>query len=323
MIPVALKKQIPFYRKRRHQQYRALVTEISLHMEILSLGEEAGVPWVEDGRNGVRLFGFSNDCANENLHDILKADLPTQLPRSHFHIVRDYVTRYIYPNLRPDLKPDGYARSEFSGFHGQHKDAVACIASPEGQQRFTQVFTPRADDIIIDGGAYIGMGDLSLSRILKRGRIIAVEAKQDCHELLARNIAYNDVTNVEAVKGALWNESACLKLHVGDAQTSSLISEFVKGDTTQKVKAWTIDDLVSHHSLDRVTMLSLTLNGAEFEALQGASSTLDRLRPRVRLAGWHERSGFPVWMLARELLLRHRYDVFVGPLGSLTALPRD
>ena len=69
-------------------------------------------------------------------------------------------------------------------------------------------------------------------------------------------------------------------------------------------------------------MLSLTLNGAEVEALEGAKQTLKNLRPRIRLAGWYSRGGKKISELAREQLLTFGYQVFIGPRGNTLAVPR-
>jgi len=323
MIPVSLKRHLPLYRKRWHRQHQALIEEISALMPALVLGGDAKAPWIEDTKAGVWFSGFETDQANALLHDMLRSDLPEGLKKSHFRLVRDYVTRYVYPHLRPDLKPAGYGVDELSGFHGQHKDAIADLECSKQQKRLKEAFLPRADDTIIDGGAFIGMGDVRMSRDLKQGRIIAVEAKHACHELLAANIAKNNVENVEAVYGALWNVPGQLDLNVGDAQANSLVGEVVAGNRSQQVQAWTIDGLVKKYELERVSMVSLTLNGAEVEALEGAVTTLEELRPRIRLAGWYDRGGVPVWQSTRDFLVKHRYEVFVGPRGSVTAMPLD
>jgi hypothetical protein len=81
--------------------------------------------------------------------------------------------------------------------------------------------------------------------------------------------------------------------------------------------------VVAAHGLVRLDMLSLTLNGAEPEALDGAANALRALRPRVRLAGWYTRGGEKIWSLAKPRLEAHGYRVHVGRRGNVLALPRE
>ncbi|MDP6952966.1 MAG: FkbM family methyltransferase, partial [Alphaproteobacteria bacterium] len=109
-------------------------------------------------------------------------------------------------------------------------------------------------------------------------------------------------------------------LQSGFAQANTLVAELHHGEETRRVRTVSVDALVAEHGLSRLDMLSLTLNGAEIEALEGADETLAGLRPRVRLAGWYERGGRRIADIAREILERHGYRVFVGPHGNLMAL---
>ena len=68
-------------------------------------------------------------------------------------------------------------------------------------------------------------------------------------------------------------------------------------------------------------MLSLTLNGAEVEALEGARQTITNLRPRIRLAGWYSRGDKRIAEITREQLSNLGYKVFIGVRGNTMAVP--
>ncbi len=87
------------------------------------------------------------------------------------------------------------------------------------------------------------------------------------------------------------------------------------------VETATIDSLVERFDLDRVTMLSLTVNGAEVEGLLGAERTLGELRPRIRLAGWYYRDGRRIADIAAEILEKYNYRTFIGLRGNTMAVP--
>ena len=98
--------------------------------------------------------------------------------------------------------------------------------------------------------------------------------------------------------------------------------EVHQGESIKRVKTVTIDSLVRDHALKKVDMLSLTLNGAEVEALEGAKQTLRNFRPRIRLAGWYSRGGKKISEITMEQLLTVGYEVFIGPRGNTLAVPK-
>ena len=322
MLPLALKKILPFYKARWRRRYRAMIDDIAARIPNLEFGRDGEVPWLQERASGVRIYGFLTEPKNAEVYDLLRGSLPRELPETHFRLMKDYLNRYVYPHMRPDLKPSGYTADEMWGYHGQHKDGIVDQPNATDRQRLIAAFQPRPDDVIIDGGAFLGIGDLRMSRDLRQGRIVAIEANRVCYELLRRNCEYNNVTNVTAQHRALWKERGTLDLEVGFAQANSLVSEVAKGEKKQQVETVSVDGLVEELNLPRVTMLSLTLNGAEVEALEGAQKTLKELRPRIRLAGWYSRNGVPIWKITKGQLERHGYDVFVGPRGNVMGLPR-
>ena len=94
-----------------------------------------------------------------------------------------------------------------------------------------------------------------------------------------------------------------------------------QADRRQMVETATIDSLVERFDLDRVSMLSLTVNGAEVEGLLGAEKTLNEHRPRIRLAGWYYRDGRRIADITAEILAKHNYQTFIGPRGNTMAVP--
>ena len=286
----------------------------------LSYGEDGDIPWLEI-KDGPRLFGYRTEPANEEVHHLLRNDLPGDIPLSHFRLVKDCLNRYFYPHMRPDLKPAGFAVEAMFGFHGQHKDAIADIDDTATREEFRAAFEPAPDDIILDCGAFLGFGDLRLAGDVAQGHIYAIEADKDCFTLLERNIAENDAGNVTALHRAIWNEETELELESDFAQANSLVSEVHKGRYTQTVKTISVDGAVAHFGLQKLDMLSMTLNGAEVEGLDGAANTLRDLRPRIRLAGWYSRQNRKIWSITKEILEPYGYRVTVGKRGNLMALP--
>ena len=114
-----------------------------------------------------------------------------------------------------------------------------------------------------------------------------------------------------------------MELETGFAQGNSLIAEVHKGSATESVRTITVDGLVAEHGVTKLDMLSLTLNGAEVETLDGAIEALATLRPRIRLAGWYSRGERKIWQITKQQLEAYDYDVYVGHRGNLMALPKE
>lgn len=320
-LPLSLKLLVPGYRTGWRARSACMLHEMAMLSSDLTFGADGEVPWIELRDSHIRLYGFWTEPKNEEIFRILQGALPAGIPRRHFRLVKDCLNRYVYPHMRPDMKPSGFSVDQMFGLHGQHKDAVDDLEDEAARTTLRAAFRPKPDDVIIDCGAFLGFGDLRMARDISEGRIIAVEADRTCHGLLVRNLTHNAVTNVMPMHRAVWNEDTELDLQSSFAQANTLVAEVHHGDQTERVRTISIDQIVEEQRLQKVDMLSLTLNGAEVEALDGAERTLADLRPRIRLAGWYERQGRKIWSITKEQLERHRYRVFVGKRGNTMALP--
>lgn len=320
-IPIELKALVPGYRERWRQSYACMLTEIAGLAERVRYGQDGNVPWIEL-ESGPRFHGFATEKANREVFRLLRRDLPAGMPESHFRLVKDCLNRYVYPHMRPDLKPAGYPAASMFGFHGQHKDAIA-DQPEELRAGLNEVFRPKPGEVFVDCGAFLGFGELRIAPEIGDGHLYAIEASGACHRLLQRNLTHNKIANATALHRAVWKDTTELELETSFAQGNSLIEEVQQGSRKERVRTVAIDGLVEEFRLDRLDMLSLTLNGAEVEALEGAAKTLQALRPRIRLAGWYARGGTKIWQLTKTQLETHGYRVFVGPRGNVMALPRE
>lgn len=319
-LPLQVKELVPGYRAKWRARYACFLAEIAELAPQLTYGEDGKTPWIEIA-DGPRLYGFATEPANAEVRQLLRDALPDGIPPRHFRLVKDCLNRYRYPHLRPDLKPAGYPADAMFGFHGQHKDAIADLADPAQRNALAAAFAPAPDDIVIDCGAFIGFGDLRVARDVPQGHIYAIEADRDCFALLRRNVTENAAANVTPLHRAVWSDETELSFESDFAQANSLIREVQQGRERYLVKTITIDGAVAYFGLDKLDMLSLTLNGAEVEALRGADRTLRTLRPRIRLAGWYEREGRKVSEIVGEQLEPYGYQVIVGRRGNVMALP--
>ena len=142
--------------------------------------------------------------------------------------------------------------------------------------------------VFVDGGANEGAYTIfAAARVGTAGRVIAVEPSARERDRLAANIAHNRLTNVDIVEKALAERSGSAPLllaealHAGQNTLGNFAYQGVKGIGSQDVALTTLDELVSQYGLDRVDVVKLDLEGAEYRALSGARRLLNRLRPLI------------------------------------------
>ena len=319
-LPLFAKLLVPGYRKKWYHKCVAMIDHINEISSKFEYGESDNYPWIKSSADDLRFHGFWTGSGKGEVYDIIRPYLNDSLTRPYFRLMLDYVNRYMYPHMRPDLKPKGYTVDQMFCFHGQQKDAVASQSFLPKIDTIDKAFMTKDDDIIINCGAYLGFGDLRLSKELPNGKIIAVEADQTCFNYLEKNLTSNKVKNVTPVNRAIWNTQTELTLHTSYAQANSLVKEIHDWDGAYVVKTLTIDELVEQQKLNYVSMLSLTLNGAEIEALEGATETITRFKPRIRLAGWYKRDDKLICDLTKAQLEHYGYKVFIGPRNGVCAI---
>lgn len=119
----------------------------------------------------------------------------------------------------------------------------------------------RENPFIVDCGANIGMSVLYFKAIYPRARIIAFEPDNDNFNMLQQNIQTNSLTNVEAVKAAVWKENTILEFSESGSQGSRIQNDNSKEERHfTKVNAVKLADILSTNEID---FLKMDIEGAE------------------------------------------------------------
>jgi len=147
------------------------------------------------------------------------------------------------------------------------------------------------DSVCIDVGANIGLYTLGFSVLAPRGRVCAVEPSPQTYRWLTRNVEANEVSNVECFQSALGDREGWIDLHdvpfftAGSftAEEGSYLGTEALGSILVKVPCTTLDAFVARHSVSRVDVVKIDVEGAELAVLEGAGTTLTRHRPIVVL----------------------------------------
>jgi FkbM family methyltransferase len=150
---------------------------------------------------------------------------------------------------------------------------------------YTRVGVPIEDDwTVIDIGA--GIGDFSIYAAFGRPNtwVYAFEPFPDSYDYLKKNLALNDVTNVEAFQEAVWSSAGELVLDVSGEEPLQVSSreeeERAIEDTGHAVEvpAVALAAVLARHGLERVDLLKLDCEGAEYEILMSTSgAVLERI----------------------------------------------
>jgi FkbM family methyltransferase len=185
--------------------------------------------------------------------------------------------------------------------------------------------------IVLEVGAHVGHWTLRLAE--HAGVILAVEANPDAASVLRRNLAVNDIGNVQVLNVAAWDEATELRLedpnrHVGGGSTRTLPTN---GDESHReeseeaghitVQAVRLDELVEAERLD---LVKLDVEGADLHVLRGMSGLLAEHRP-VLFIECHDYCGYYTRAELEDTLtelgytweIAHSYQSTWSPNGTL------
>jgi FkbM family methyltransferase len=149
---------------------------------------------------------------------------------------------------------------------------------PGHESHILTKFTPKEGDTVIDIGAHIGRYTITSSKqVGNTGKVLAIEADPDNFQLLKRNIALNNLTNVLPLNYAVFSTRTRMKLYEQSASAkynSLMLTRAAKTKNYVEVNADTLDSILKLNEVNRVNWIKIDVEGAEFEVLKGSTKTL-------------------------------------------------
>ncbi len=148
------------------------------------------------------------------------------------------------------------------------------------EQAFFRLFL-RPGDRVLDGGAHIGLYALAAHAATGGDcRVTCVEANPRTARLLRSNLQFNGFEDASVIEAAIWKASGSVRF-IGEEPGRAAYAR-VAFDTQLEpgpapvttVEAVTLDDLVAKGGPSPVALVKLDLEGAEPEALEGASRVI-------------------------------------------------
>jgi FkbM family methyltransferase len=126
--------------------------------------------------------------------------------------------------------------------------------------------TLQRDSVVVDIGANVGDFAIQAARLCPDGRVIAVEPVRSAGEMIAEHAHLNGVSTDK------WNCAA-----VGDPETRGA-NPYARGGEGQDCPTISLARLLSDERLERVDLLKLDCEGAEWHILPASEAVLPNIR---------------------------------------------
>lgn len=117
---------------------------------------------------------------------------------------------------------------------------------------------------IIDAGANIGLFTILISNKYPEARIFSIEAEKNNFDLLKRNT--EGLKNVVCINAGIYTHDASLEVtttELSQGTVGFVVKECEKAE--EQIKGISIDSLVSTYAIERIGILKMDIEGAEYQ----------------------------------------------------------
>ena len=167
----------------------------------------------------------------------------------------------------------------------------------------------RAGDVVMDCGANQGIYTCAFAAVAgPGGKVTACEPQSYAVGALRGNLRLNAFDSVAIEQVAVSDRDGFADLDVSSGPTTaSIVHDYGKTDML-RVRTATLETLTA--GFDRLDLIKMDIEGAEYDALVGGAGVIDRFRPTVVMEGgkgdmhWEDLSRF----FARRGYRPHLFD---------------
>ncbi|WP_164969709.1 FkbM family methyltransferase [Arcobacter sp. F2176] len=159
-------------------------------------------------------------------------------------------------------------------------------------------------DWIIDAGCCEGYFPLFAFQKNSNCKVIAFEPLIEMEEALVNTFSKElKSKNMILINKALGKETGKLKFFSGDTHLcdSKICLDTQKNDHSYDVEVTTIDLVSKQQNITKNGMIKMDIEGAEMDALSGATQLLKTYKPKLAIAVYHEYENAT---LCREIILK-------------------
>ncbi len=157
------------------------------------------------------------------------------------------------------------------------------VWDPAATQCLTTVL--KTGDTFLDIGANAGYFTLLAAKCVgPTGKVLAIEPNPSMAKQIRRFADRSGLTNVEIEEVACSSSLKAGKLYLGLASNtggSSLSEQNVRSNDYVDVSCIQADALMHKHSLSRINLVKIDVEGAEHDVVRGMNEILRDLRPKI------------------------------------------
>jgi FkbM family methyltransferase len=137
--------------------------------------------------------------------------------------------------------------------------------------------------VFVDAGACFGIYTLAAARLVGvQGRVLAFEPAMRSFQVLRRNVALNNLSNVSVFREALSASQGRAQLHHHpDSSRNSLGKQDCPIEEVEEVPTRSLDEALQDAGIENVQLIKIDTEGAEELVLRGAQKLLGSAHPIV------------------------------------------
>tara|TARA_R110001599_G_C12109430_1_gene647869 strand:+ start:279 stop:920 length:642 start_codon:yes stop_codon:yes gene_type:complete len=156
----------------------------------------------------------------------------------------------------------------------------ALLSGRVWEKKITNIFHEYLthESVVVDCGTYIGSHTLTMSNLANK--VYAFEPQPLIYKCLTQTIEKKNINNVKLYNVALCNETGVSWIHTNNDGDASL--EGIRDNKfTMKfpINTNTLDNIIT----EKIDLIKIDVEGAEWELLQGADWTIEQYRPIIIL----------------------------------------
>lgn len=159
-----------------------------------------------------------------------------------------------------------------------------------------------------------------MASIVTAGKVISVEAVRDNYRIALANRHLNDTQNWEILNAAIWDKADQELIIARSSRQANAIDFSLVGVGSEEKVSTTSINALSTKCESVIDLLSLTVNGAEVEAIRGMlDMQRSSLPKRILCPGWYTSEGVVGAEFIRPLLNEMGYKIISTPGNFLAA----
>jgi FkbM family methyltransferase len=217
----------------------------------------------------------------KNIENVFFIDAPHSLEFLDYQFVEKnkHQLQITYDMLEDQMSKEvfvAYLNSKIKGFPDELYDLA------DFNPYFTDIITLHNNEVFIDCGAYDGDTIVAFNKKVNGTfkKIVAFEPDNSNFMNLQKTITLHGLKGVVLIKKGCWNKATTLCFSSDGNMTSQ-----VQDSGGIEIDVETIDTVIGNGD---ATLIKMDIEGSELQALQGASSVIQRCKPKLAICVYHK-----------------------------------